>query len=91
MLAGAPRSGIVLDPFGGAATTALVAMQEGRQSVLCELNPEYAALARQRLDTAGSKAQRRWISCWTSRQRPNCGKPRSVPYRITQIRRQWPP
>ncbi|MEX5320404.1 site-specific DNA-methyltransferase [Pseudomonas shirazica] len=50
--AGSPRGGLVLDPFGGAGTTALVAMQEGRQSVICELNPEYAALARQRLDTA---------------------------------------
>ena len=52
VLAGSPRGGMVLDPFGGAGTTALVAMQEGRQSVICELNPEYAALARQRLDTA---------------------------------------
>lgn len=50
--AGSPRGGMVLDPFGGAGTTALVAMQEGRQSVICELNPEYAVLARQRLDTA---------------------------------------
>ncbi|WP_144933977.1 site-specific DNA-methyltransferase [Pseudomonas alabamensis] len=52
VLAGAPRGGLVLDPFGGAGTTALVAMQEGRRSVICELNPEYAALARRRLDTA---------------------------------------
>ncbi|WP_405124386.1 DNA-methyltransferase [Pseudomonas alloputida] len=52
VLAGAPRGGLVIDPFGGAGTTALVAMQEGRQSVICELNPEYAALARKRLDTA---------------------------------------
>lgn len=52
VLAGSPRGGMVLDPFGGAGTTALVAMQEGRQSVICELNPEYAALARQRLGTA---------------------------------------
>lgn len=52
ILAGAPRGGLVLDPFGGAGTTALVAMQEGRRSVLCELNPEYAALARARLDAA---------------------------------------
>lgn len=52
VLAGSPRGGMVLDPFGGAGTTALVAMQEGRKSVICELNPEYAALARQRLDTA---------------------------------------
>lgn len=55
VLAGSPRGGMVLDPFGGAGTTALVAMQEGRQSVLCELNPEYAALARQRLDAAWIK------------------------------------
>lgn len=52
VLAGSPRGGMVLDPFGGAGTTALVAMQEGRQSVICELNSEYAALARQRLDAA---------------------------------------
>lgn len=52
VLAGSPRGGMVLDPFGGAGTTALVAMQEGRQSVTCELNPEYAALARHRLDAA---------------------------------------
>lgn len=52
ILAGAPRGGLVVDPFGGAGTTALVAMQEGRRSVLCELNPEYAALARARLDAA---------------------------------------
>lgn len=52
VLAGSPRGGMVLDPFGGAGTTALVAMQEGRKSVICELNPEYASLARQRLDTA---------------------------------------
>lgn len=52
ILAGAPRDGLVLDPFGGAGTTALVAMQEGRRSVLCELNPEYAALARARIDAA---------------------------------------
>ena len=52
ILAGCPEGGTVLDPFGGSGTSALVAMQEGRQSIICELNPEYAALARQRLDTA---------------------------------------
>ena len=52
VLAAAPRGGMVLDPFGGAGTTALVAMQECRRSVLIELNPEYAAIARNRLDTA---------------------------------------
>ncbi|MBD1553857.1 DNA-methyltransferase [Pseudomonas typographi] len=52
ILAGAPRGGLVLDPFGGAGTTALVSMQEGRRSILCELNPKYAAMARARLDAA---------------------------------------
>lgn len=52
ILAGAPRGGIVLDPFGGAGTTSLVSMQEGRRSILCELNPEYAQLARARIDAA---------------------------------------
>lgn len=52
VLAGAPRGGLVLDPFGGAGTTALVAMQEGRRSVLLELNPEYASIARHRLAAA---------------------------------------
>ncbi|PBP65947.1 site-specific DNA-methyltransferase [Pseudomonas syringae] len=52
ILAGAPRGGLVLDPFGGAGTTSLVSMQEGRRSIICELNPEYAALARNRIDAA---------------------------------------
>jgi DNA modification methylase len=52
ILAGAPRGGLVLDPFGGAGTTSLVSMQEGRRSVICELNPEYATLARARIDAA---------------------------------------
>ncbi|WP_122499932.1 DNA-methyltransferase [Pseudomonas viridiflava] len=52
ILAGSPRGGMVLDPFGGAGTTSLVSMQEGRRSIICELNPEYAALARARIDSA---------------------------------------
>jgi len=52
ILAGAPRGGVVLDPFGGAGTTAVVAMQEGRKSILCELNPDYAAMAERRIAAA---------------------------------------
>jgi DNA modification methylase len=52
ILAGAPRGGMVLDPFGGAGTTSLVSMQEGRRSIICELKPEYATLARARIDAA---------------------------------------
>lgn len=52
ILAGASLGGTVLDPFGGAGTTAVVAMQEGRKSILCELNPEYAAMAERRIAAA---------------------------------------
>jgi DNA modification methylase len=40
--------GTVLDPFSGAGTTGLVAIQQGRQYIGCEMNPEYAALSRER-------------------------------------------
>lgn len=49
ILAGCPKGGIVLDPFGGAGTTALVAERHGRDAILIELNPEYAALTQRRL------------------------------------------
>jgi len=50
ILAGSPKGGYVLDPFGGAGTTGLVAKQEGRAATLIELNPDYAAMARARID-----------------------------------------
>jgi DNA modification methylase len=40
---------VVLDPFGGAGTTALVADRLGRDGVLIELNASYAAMAEQRI------------------------------------------
>lgn len=49
VLAGAPVGGVVLDPFGGAGTTGLVAQRNGRNSVLCELNYEYVGIACERL------------------------------------------
>lgn len=50
LLAGCPVGGTVLDPFGGAGTTGLVADRMQRSAVLIELNPEYAAIAQRRLD-----------------------------------------
>ena len=47
--AGCPEGGIVLDPFIGSGTTALVAKQLGRQFIGIELNPEYVKLAKNRL------------------------------------------
>jgi len=49
ILAGCPKGGVVLDPFGGSGTTAAVAMEEGRSAILCELNPEYIPLINERL------------------------------------------
>lgn len=43
---------LVLDPFLGSGTTVAVAREMGRHGVGCELNPEYAALARERIGKA---------------------------------------
>jgi len=47
--AGCPIGGTVLDPFGGAGTTGLVADRLGRDAILIELNPDYAEIARKRI------------------------------------------
>lgn len=50
--AGSRIGDTILDPFGGAGTTALVADKLGRDAVLIELNPEYAAMAEKRIYTS---------------------------------------
>lgn len=52
VLAGCPAGGTVLDPFGGAGTTGMVADRLGRDAVLIELNHDYAEIARSRLRAA---------------------------------------
>lgn len=47
--AGSRPGDTVLDPFGGAGTTGLVADRLGRSAVLIELNPEYAGMAKTRI------------------------------------------
>ena len=42
----------MLDPFGGAGTTALVAARLGRSATIIELNPRYCEIARRRIDAA---------------------------------------
>jgi hypothetical protein len=46
---GAAIPSVVLDPFSGAATTALVARGLGRRAVGIDLNPEYLAMSADRL------------------------------------------
>ena len=40
---------IVIDAFGGSGTTAFVANENGRNAILCEINPEYVELSKERL------------------------------------------
>ena len=49
IFAGSKTGDTVLDPFGGAGTTGLVADRLGRDAMLIELNPTYAEMARQRI------------------------------------------
>ena len=49
ILAGCPEDGIVLDPFMGSGTTAIVARSLNRNYLGIELNPEYIKIAHKRL------------------------------------------
>jgi site-specific DNA-methyltransferase (adenine-specific) len=53
--AGCPEGGTVLDPFAGSGTTLAVAAELGRSGIGCELNPEYIALAEQRIAKSREK------------------------------------
>ena len=50
ILAGCPENGIVLDPFMGSGTTAIVARSLNRNYIGVELNPEYIKIAQKRLE-----------------------------------------
>jgi DNA modification methylase len=43
---------VVLDIFGGAGTTAIVALQLGHRAISIDLNPDYTREARERLGSA---------------------------------------
>jgi DNA modification methylase len=49
ILAGSKEDDIVLDPFSGSGTTGEVALQNNRNYIGLELNPEYAKLSEKRL------------------------------------------
>ena len=60
IMAGCPVGGLVLDPFMGAGTTAVVASKHNRFFIGIDLNPDYIALAKDRLAllTAEKKERR---------------------------------
>ena len=49
ILAGSREGDVVLDPFIGSGTTAMVARQLGRRAIGIDLNSEYLAMARRRV------------------------------------------
>lgn len=49
VIAGCPKDGIILDPFGGSGTTAIAALKYVRNFILCELNNDYVEIARKRI------------------------------------------
>lgn len=49
VLAGCPQGGVVLDPFMGSGTTALIAQKLGRNYIGIELNPAYIEIASKRV------------------------------------------
>lgn len=56
--AGCPKGGIVFDPFSGAATTGVVATGLGRRYIGCDLNPDYLAMSRRRIERPHAPVQR---------------------------------
>tara|TARA_R110002111_G_scaffold181935_2_gene247480 strand:- start:1482 stop:2447 length:966 start_codon:yes stop_codon:yes gene_type:complete len=66
ILAGCPADGLVLDPFGGAGTTAIAAIKHGRNALLCEYSCEYVEIAHKRIlgyqqELGHDKADREWF------------------------------
>jgi DNA modification methylase len=57
ILAGSKPGDIILDPFMGSGTTAQVSIQHGRQYIGCELNPEYATLQQERINSSSKTEQ----------------------------------
>lgn len=49
ILATSKPGDLVLDPFTGSGTTAVVALRHNRNFIGCELNPKYAAIAEKRI------------------------------------------
>ena len=49
ILAGSAADTLVLDPFSGAGTTGVVAVQHGRRYIGIELNPDYLEMSRKRM------------------------------------------
>ena len=61
VLAGCPKGGVVLDPFGGSGTTAAVALKHHRQAILCELNEGYVIFQASRIEGISGKLRQQTL------------------------------
>ena len=50
--ASTPEDALVLDPFNGSGTTGVAALKLGRRYVGIDMDPEYLALSKKRLEAA---------------------------------------
>lgn len=61
IFAGSHPGELVLDPFSGSGTTAVVATQLGRRFLACDLDPKYNTWAAGRLATVPFRTEQEWF------------------------------
>ncbi|MFT4125822.1 MAG: site-specific DNA-methyltransferase [Gordonia sp. (in: high G+C Gram-positive bacteria)] len=61
VFAGSAPGDVVLDPFSGSGTTAVVAAQLGRTFLACDLDPQYNGWAAERLAKIPSRTSEGWF------------------------------
>ncbi|KQB87591.1 Modification methylase MboII [Corynebacterium lowii] len=61
IFAGTTSGQVVLDPFSGSGTTAVVSAQLGRQFLACDLDPEYNSWAASRLKRIQKRTEDEWF------------------------------
>lgn len=62
IMASSSRGDVVIDPFSGSGTTAVVSEQLGRKWMACDLSDEYNTWAYERIENARHMTEDQWIS-----------------------------
>ncbi|MEM3313797.1 MAG: site-specific DNA-methyltransferase [Thermoplasmatales archaeon] len=60
MKAGCPPQGVVLDPFAGSGTTAVVGQRMGHSTISIEISPDYVEIIKQRMNWGSSIEDTQW-------------------------------
>ncbi|MEM4056770.1 MAG: site-specific DNA-methyltransferase [Thermoplasmatales archaeon] len=60
MKAGCPPQGVVLDPFAGSGTTAVVGKRMGHSTISIEISPDYVEIIKQRMNWGSSIEDTQW-------------------------------